>query len=70
MSLKQDLEYYLEREVSAEEVQEAEEWQNQNPGADISEYVSAIKELEDVMLGIMKTQNPIVDGKVQGGTRS
>ena len=46
MSLKQDLEYYLEREVSAEDVQEAEEWQNRNPGADISEWASAIKELD------------------------
>ena len=69
MGLKQDLEYYFEREVSSEEVQEAEEWQNQNPGANISEWVSAILDLEGVMLGIMKTQNPIVDGKVQGGPR-
>lgn len=67
MSLRQDLEYYLERDVSSQEIQEAEEWQSHNPGADIAEWASAILDLEGVMLGFMKTQNPVVDGKVEGG---
>lgn len=46
MSLKQDLEYYLEREVSSDDIQWAEEWLSRNPGADISEWASAVKELE------------------------
>ena len=46
MSLKSDLEYYFEREVDSETIQEAEEWLLETPGADISEWVSAIKELD------------------------
>lgn len=46
MSLKSDLEYYFEREVTDDEVKEADEWSMLNPGADISEYVSAVLELE------------------------
>lgn len=46
MSLKADLEYYLEREPSPEDLAEADEWLMHNPGADISEWAAAIKELE------------------------
>ena len=47
MSLKSDLEYYLEREPTPADLAEAEEWLTYNPGADISEWAAAIKELEE-----------------------
>ena len=47
MSLKADLEYYLEREPTPEDLAEADEWMRYHPGADISEWAQAIKELEE-----------------------
>lgn len=39
------LEYYLERKPTADEVQEADEWLTNNPGGDLSEWVSAMIEI-------------------------
>lgn len=40
-----NLEYYLDRKPTSDEVAEAEEWQRFNPGADLSEWVSAMIEI-------------------------
>lgn len=46
MELRRELEYYLEREVTSDDIQEADEWLSRNPGGDLSEWASAIKELD------------------------
>lgn len=45
MSTRNDLEYYLEREPTADEIQEADDWLTENPGGDLSEWVSAMREI-------------------------
>jgi hypothetical protein len=40
-----DLEYYLDRKPTHEEIAEAEEWQMDNPGSNLSEYVDAMIEI-------------------------
>ena len=42
---KNNLEYYLEREVTADEIQEADDWIAENPGTNLDEYVSAMREI-------------------------
>jgi hypothetical protein len=42
---KSDLEYYVGRKVSEAEYEEAIEWQEDHPGADLSEYVDAMIEI-------------------------
>lgn len=45
MSIAADLEYYLNRKPTSEEVEEAEEWQEDHPGVNLSEYVEAMIEI-------------------------
>lgn len=45
MSTANDLEYYLGRKPSSDEIAEADEWLEFNAGADLSEYVSAMREI-------------------------
>lgn len=45
MSIAADLEYYLDRKPTNDEVVEAEEWQQDHPGASLSEYVDAMIEI-------------------------
>lgn len=40
-----DLEYYLERKPTAEEIIEAEDWQQNHPGGSLSEWVDAMIEI-------------------------
>ena len=40
-----DLEYYLERKPTSDEVQEADAWLAENPGGNLSEWVSAMIEI-------------------------
>lgn len=40
-----DLEYYVGRKVTDTEYEEAIEWQQDHPGVDLSEYVSAMREI-------------------------
>jgi hypothetical protein len=40
-----DLEYYLDRKPTSEEIQEADDWLLENPGANLSEWVSAMIEI-------------------------
>jgi len=40
-----DLEYYVGRKVTNAEYDEAIEWQEDHPGVDLSEYVSAMREI-------------------------
>lgn len=40
-----DLEYYLGRKPSSDEVAEAEEWQEDHPGVGLSEWVDAMREI-------------------------
>lgn len=42
---KEDLEYYVGRKVTNAEYEEAMEWQQENPGTDLAEYVSAMREI-------------------------
>jgi len=41
----QDLEYYLSRKPTSEEIAEADEWQQNNPGVGLSEWVDAMIEI-------------------------
>lgn len=43
--IKEDLEYYVGRKVTNQEYEEAMEWQDDHPGVDLSEYVSAMREI-------------------------
>jgi hypothetical protein len=45
MSTANDLEYYLDRKPTAEEVIEADEWQQDNPGSSLSEWVDAMRDI-------------------------
>lgn len=45
MFSKEDLEYYVGRKVTQAEMEEALEWQEDHPGVDLSEYVSAMREI-------------------------
>lgn len=45
MNLAADLEYYLERKPTSAEIEEAEEWQQDHPGSNLSEYVEAMIEI-------------------------
>jgi hypothetical protein len=40
-----NLEYYLDRKPTGQEVADAEEWQQDHPGVDLSEYVDAMIEI-------------------------
>lgn len=40
-----DLEYYLERKPTADEIAEAEAWQQDHPGVGLAEYVDAMREI-------------------------
>jgi len=41
----QDLEYYLSRKPTSEEIAGADEWQQNNPGVGLSEWVDAMIEI-------------------------
>lgn len=45
MNLEGDLEYYLDRKPTHEEIEEAEEWQQDHPGSGLAEYVEAMIEI-------------------------
>jgi hypothetical protein len=40
-----DLTYYLDRKPTSDEVAEAEEWQQDHPGVNLSEWVDAMIEI-------------------------
>lgn len=44
MATRADLEYYLNRKPTDDEVLEAEDWMVENPGVNLSEYVEAMME--------------------------
>lgn len=41
----QDLEYYLDRKPTSDEIQEADGWLQDNPGSNLSEWVDAMLEI-------------------------
>ena len=45
MNLAAELEYYLDRKPTFAEIAEAEEWQQDHPGSNLSEYVDAMIEI-------------------------
>jgi hypothetical protein len=45
MSLQQDLEYYLGYKPSHDLILEAQDWQDYNPGSNLSEWVDAMREI-------------------------
>ena len=45
MDITAELEYLIERKPTTDEVAEADEWLLENPGGDLSEYVSAMIEI-------------------------
>jgi len=45
MNIAGDLEYYLGRKPSADEVAEAEEWAEDHPGVGLNEWVEAMREI-------------------------
>ena len=45
MNIALDLEYYLDRKPTNEEISEAEEWQQDHPGVNLSEWVDAMIEI-------------------------
>ena len=45
MSTANDLAYYMDRKPTNEEISEAEEWQQDHPGVNLSEYVEAMREI-------------------------
>lgn len=45
MNVAGDLEYYLDRKPTAEEVEDAEDWMQDNPGVGLAEYVDAMVEV-------------------------
>jgi hypothetical protein len=45
MSTAKDLEYYIDRKPTASEIAEADEWLTYNAGADLSEYVDAMRDI-------------------------
>lgn len=44
-NIANDLEYYLERKPTSDEIAEAEEWQQDHPGVNLDEWVSAMIEI-------------------------
>lgn len=44
-NVRNDLEYYLEREPTNDEVSEAGDWMQENPGINLAEYVDAMIEI-------------------------
>lgn len=44
-NVKMELEYYLERKATSAEVAEAGDWQQDNPGSSLAEYVEAMIEI-------------------------
>ena len=44
MSIEKDLEYYIGRKPTSDEVAEAEEWAEFHPGVNLSEWVDAMIE--------------------------
>lgn len=44
MATRDDLEYYLNRKPTDDEVLEAEDWMAENPGINLSEWVDAMVE--------------------------
>jgi hypothetical protein len=45
MSTAADLEYYLDRKPTSDEIAEAEEWQQDHPGIGLNEWVDAMIEI-------------------------
>lgn len=45
MSAANELEYYIERKPTNDEIAEADDWLRENPGGDLSEYVAAMIEI-------------------------
>lgn len=45
MSIRDDLEYYLDRKPTNAEIAEASDWQDSNPGVSLSEYVEVMIEI-------------------------
>ena len=45
MNIEKDLEYYIGRKPTSDEVVEAEEWAEDHPGVNLSEYVDAMREI-------------------------
>ncbi len=45
MNTAGELEYYLERKPTSDEVAEAGDWQQNNPGSNLSEWVEAMIEI-------------------------
>lgn len=45
MNTAADLEYYLGRKPSTEEIEDAEDWQQDHPGVGLAEYVEAMIEI-------------------------
>ena len=43
--MNNDLEYLLDRKPTSEEVEDAEDWLYDNPGGNLSEWVSAMIEI-------------------------
>jgi hypothetical protein len=44
-NMANELEYYIDRKPTAQEISDAEEWQTYNPGVNLDEYVSAVIEI-------------------------
>lgn len=44
-NIANDLEYYLERKPTDDEIAEAEEWQQNHPGESVTGYVDAMIEI-------------------------
>lgn len=45
MNIAGDLEYYIDRKPTADEVTEASDWMQENPGSNLSEWVDAMIEI-------------------------
>lgn len=45
MSTQDDLEYYLGYKPDSDLIVEADEWQTQNPGSSLSEWIDAMTEI-------------------------
>jgi hypothetical protein len=45
INTREALEYYLDRKVTSEEIQEADDWMAENPGVNLDEWVSAMIEI-------------------------
>jgi len=45
MNIRGDLEYYLDRKPTDDEVADAEEWMEDHPGVGLHEWVEAMREI-------------------------